>query len=430
MNRRVNHKKLKYHRNKFNSWSSPSFNYLEYNSCEFEESSTTATEISTECEPVKEADDRDSKGRRIILREFLYEDPDLFNSNSKLKQNYGLEWNIQHWKKAGEAETQDSNFDEDQISQRRPNKVQKELNKMLSQPVNMTKAERMMQKMGWQGGALGKHGEGIIEPIAPNASYATKTVGLGQTVKKRKHEMKTEIKEHFDTNVLLYVLDFVKNDSENEIVFDRLLWKNERKRVHNIIEAISSSGSTVSVDFDTVAQMDIAQHINSYNKYFLSTESEGTVPNRYLCLYKEAPEHMYLITPDDLRKEDRDDEDSEEPKDTQEKGKTAELEQDALSNDTSNVENENKPKSKPDEECTIETLLATITEYFLEFISDDNYTEFRFLGPFTMKEINAINIFIAKCTNCDYNENDKLKEAFQNNEYSIDIKEDFNGSTV
>lgn len=32
---------------------------------------------------------------------------------------------------------------------------------------------RMMEKMGWQGGALGKNGEGIIEPITPNASYVS-----------------------------------------------------------------------------------------------------------------------------------------------------------------------------------------------------------------------------------------------------------------
>ncbi|CAG5055908.1 unnamed protein product [Parnassius apollo] len=138
MDIRVNHKKFKYHRNKYNAWNFPSFKYLEYNACGFEESPSTATVIPTECEPDIEAENRDSKGRRIILREFLYEDPDLFDSNNKLKQHYGLEWDIQHWKKAGEAETLDSSFDENQISHRRPNKVEKELNKMLSRPVNMT----------------------------------------------------------------------------------------------------------------------------------------------------------------------------------------------------------------------------------------------------------------------------------------------------
>lgn len=31
----------------------------------------------------------------------------------------------------------------------------------------------MMQKMGWQGGALGKTNEGIVEPVTPDPQYVS-----------------------------------------------------------------------------------------------------------------------------------------------------------------------------------------------------------------------------------------------------------------
>ncbi|CAH2056332.1 unnamed protein product, partial [Iphiclides podalirius] len=150
---------------------------------------------------------RDKKGRRIIKRNSLYKDPDLFNIYLESNNRFGQRF--QGWLKAGEgANTVEVCCN----TNKKQNKVQKKLGEMLAKPVQITKAERMMEKMGWQGGALGKHGEGIIEPIAPNASYATTTVGLGRNEKRPKNELKNKknVKENFDTNVLLHILEFVK----------------------------------------------------------------------------------------------------------------------------------------------------------------------------------------------------------------------------
>ncbi|XP_028162294.1 mucin-5AC-like [Ostrinia furnacalis] len=51
---------------------------------------------------------------------------------------------------------------------------QRKLGKLFETPISsssISKAEKMMLKMGWSGGALGKQGGGIIEPITPNLEY-------------------------------------------------------------------------------------------------------------------------------------------------------------------------------------------------------------------------------------------------------------------
>ncbi|CAF4833210.1 unnamed protein product [Pieris macdunnoughi] len=55
----------------------------------------------------------------------------------------------------------------------RQNAIEKRLNQALQQPVDLGKGESMMKKMGWSGGGLGRSGEGIVEPIAPNAAYVS-----------------------------------------------------------------------------------------------------------------------------------------------------------------------------------------------------------------------------------------------------------------
>ncbi|XP_038217701.1 uncharacterized protein LOC119836446 isoform X1 [Zerene cesonia] len=62
------------------------------------------------------------------------------------------------------------------------NQIEKQLNNALQKPVDMGPGHSMLQRMGWTGGGLGRTGDGIVEPIAPNASYVsgqTRNYGTG-----------------------------------------------------------------------------------------------------------------------------------------------------------------------------------------------------------------------------------------------------------
>lgn len=85
-------------------------------------------------------------------------------------------------------------------------------------------------------------------------------------------------KNVFTTNVLLFILEFVKDDTEAEILFDSCLWKEERKWIHTIVNDIINAEDVT--DCDTVGHMDIVNQIYECNCYVLATQSEGQVPNR------------------------------------------------------------------------------------------------------------------------------------------------------
>lgn len=111
-------------------------------------------------------------------------------------------------------------------------------------------------------------------------SQATKTLGLGQTTATTKHEAFKENKDYFRTNVLLNVLEFVKNETEIETTFECHLSREERKCVHTMVGGLENSANPVESYNYTLEQMDIVQEINKYNQYILGTESEGCGPNR------------------------------------------------------------------------------------------------------------------------------------------------------
>lgn len=96
-------------------------------------------------------------------------------------------------------------------------------------------------------------------------------------------KLKKKDLETFHTNVLLQILEFVKNDYESEIVFDRNLFRNERKQIHNLVNEVINENDVASLG--SVALMDLVQQIRAHNYYVLSTESQGTFPDR-LVLFK------------------------------------------------------------------------------------------------------------------------------------------------
>ncbi|RVE39857.1 hypothetical protein evm_015493, partial [Chilo suppressalis] len=119
--------------------------------------------------------ERDAKNRRIISKESLYKEPPSDEDEQSVEPENNLQpeasdWTSQYWKKAG----RDTNITSPNVQnkqQPKSNKIHKKLNKALSQPLKIDKAASMMAKMGWQGGALGRTGTGIVEPIAPNTEY-------------------------------------------------------------------------------------------------------------------------------------------------------------------------------------------------------------------------------------------------------------------
>ncbi|CAH4029527.1 unnamed protein product [Pieris brassicae] len=236
----------------------------------------------------------------------------------------------------------------------RQNAIEKRLNQALQQPVDLGKGESMMKKMGWSGGGLGRSGEGIVEPIAPNAAYATNKQGLGKaeiqesfdnrggavskplfkqsygpkaidnqwlrkeskakqnqklkrsqfTTKMHRKANKKQLKEILTTAVLEQILDFVQNEREIELLLDKNLTNVERKTVHNLVDEISSNTYVGG----NVTQMELIEQIIEYNDYDLHTESSGKPPNRQLGVYKDAKDFMFLVIPEDLREDMEDNE--------------------------------------------------------------------------------------------------------------------------
>ncbi|KAL0809610.1 hypothetical protein ABMA28_011142 [Loxostege sticticalis] len=111
------------------------------------------------------------------------------------------------------------------------------------------------------------------------------------------HQQRSQLNKVLKENVMNYILEFVRNEREIAILFDKDLHNGQRKTIHRIVEEIRKLGeygdqSRMDEGFDRLSLLYIAKH----NRYVLQTQSEGDPPYRYLCLFKEAPKSMYLIT--------------------------------------------------------------------------------------------------------------------------------------
>ncbi|XP_026742012.1 uncharacterized protein LOC113504101 isoform X2 [Trichoplusia ni] len=176
-------------------------------------------------------------------------------------------------------------------------------------PVKFHQNVAMIQKMR----LLGLYGTDAIEPAFP-AAFAKNRIDSEEyhfefvgPVKPKKVDAKIT----FEMNVLLNILDFVQNNSEVEVVFDRRLKKDERKHIHNIVLMKLKADDLEMVDVKSTAHMELLLQISDKNCYELQTRSSGMHPYRKVCLYKEAPSHVFLIIPDDLKEFPVDDDEEE-----------------------------------------------------------------------------------------------------------------------
>ncbi|XP_059062558.1 uncharacterized protein LOC131855320 [Achroia grisella] len=419
-------------------------------------------------EPVQ----RDNKNRMWILRETLYEDPDLIHfqdspeddpptaeppdTQPQTSHPPGYDWTKQQWQKA-------SNFQGsvDKVTCKVPevctdNKFLKTVMVGLSQPVKLNKAESMMQRMGWQGGALGKTGIGIIEPIAPNITYATRTIGFGQDLYKKPSPIKKVVitkrlknkellqkRPNFNLNVLLHIFAFVRNDSEITMVFDKNLTDGERKVVHQWVNNVINDGDEVDGEVSSPEELEVVKLIHDHNNYLLSTKSEGQKPFRELTIFKEAPAHIYLVIPDDLKDEHTatdvtvtsesydiviDDDGNSTGGDEIDKG---------VNQSADNGAEMKYTDSNTDNMCIKEGQKAPhdiLVEYFIEFSKESEYTEFRFLGLYDSIQLEALNEFwrnIYIYIDGDMNSVDKhYLPAFKNEEIYFTVDQDCNAYNV
>ncbi|XP_060808665.1 uncharacterized protein LOC106141340 isoform X2 [Amyelois transitella] len=343
------------------------------------------------------------------------------------------EWTDQYWQrsgstlkpkgtlpKAGKARrTKDTQF--------KDKTFKKNFIDALAQPLKSSKAESMMQKMGWQGGALGKGGHGIMEPIAPNIHYAQSTIGFGnhtetpepQTPKKKlkkctckKQRTRVQIKRDFVTNTLLYILEFIRNDWETEIVFDPKFSSKERRMIHQCVNDLINEcddeihGNRNMVKITSEVQEKILADIRQFNKYALYTESHGIGNKRHLCLYKDAPEHVYLVTPEDF--------------------KVVEQEQPVVEVMEDNPFLKSIKRNLDLDELTEPGAMGKLIKYFSEFVLEDSYTEFRFLGPFSEDESDCLNAFLNE-VEAGIDNRGKLTRLFEDDKLSFELRENCNG---
>ncbi|XP_049882548.1 uncharacterized protein LOC126378337 isoform X2 [Pectinophora gossypiella] len=112
----------------------------------------------------------------------------------------------------------------------------------MSTPLESDRAERMMRRMGWDGGALGVRGEGIIEPIIP-ALHLAPGAGLGhiKPLPASKKERKEKSGPVFRLKFLQELLTFIRTPelSETTITFPAPLTKNEGSFVKGAEEAFN-----------------------------------------------------------------------------------------------------------------------------------------------------------------------------------------------
>ncbi|XP_053621106.1 uncharacterized protein LOC128681334 [Plodia interpunctella] len=390
--------------------------------------------------------ERDIFNRRIITKVSLYKEPEFFfePENELETPSHGPpktnrceqsqadvskdEWTDLYWRRAGVNTSQGSRAigNRGMATKTRDAQFKKMFMESLAQPIKSSKAESMMQKMGWQGGALGKEGNGIVEPIAPNIDYAQTTIGFGlrtelQAPSKKKkcscpkkQKDRDQKMEDFVTNALLYILEFVQNDWETEIIFDVKFTSKERRILHQCVnELINESGDELyagesnGARITNAAQERALRDIRRYNTYVLYTESHGLVPLRQLCLYKDAPEFVYLVTPDDF-KEEEEEEEEDNP---------------FLKSIKRNLD--------ADDEIDEPGNLGRLIKYFLEFVRDDSFTEFRFLGAFDNELSECLDTFLRAVSAAIRDEDrDRWRKVFRDESVSFQLIENCNGSMV
>ncbi|KAL4717887.1 hypothetical protein ACJJTC_005732 [Scirpophaga incertulas] len=268
----------------------------------------------------EKTDIRDSKSRRIITKEFI-----LGRKYQKAPR---------HKKKQLKQMKQDNHLI--QMEQTRQLLKQKETAQVIQNhlkaaeaPINLDKASRIMAKMGWRGGALGKTGLGITEPIVAHTAYARSTAGLGvaslSDFEKNQGQLTKSASQppavpclargkaaqrisnqNFRMIILDIILKFVQNDYEIEIMFDPKLSNIQRMKIHKLVADLGDykrPSPYARCEQVKTHISDTFYEIRKHNTYLLCTQSEGEGKNRSLCLYKDAPEYMYLITHHDLRED-------------------------------------------------------------------------------------------------------------------------------
>ncbi|XP_047541466.1 uncharacterized protein LOC125074233 [Vanessa atalanta] len=380
---------------------------------------------------------------RTIKREDLYRSPEVqsyMHNNRFLSYKLSnLKNDMKYWRKEEDMPVPPE-VPEKGKSRRKHNKkkneFEKKLNKMLAKPAEISKGKSMLEKMGWKGGGLGKDGAGILEPIIPKATYATKTFGLGHVTEPEQVEERDddlEFNNYFRTNVLLHILGFIKNDLEVDLLFDAALWRCERKRVHNIVQELRKCEIVEELAYDNPIDTAIAGDIIRDNMYLLVTKSAGKAPNRQLCLFKDAPAHIYLIVPDDLKDVVVDEKSNKKyvkisKKESEIERFTKQVKALEVKNDETNANQRTKSETDPPR-----SILGKLVDYFKEFSENTNYTEYRLLGSFDNDEANAIKFFFEICSKRDTarcDERDELLEALNDALLQFEVKEDRDGRLV
>ncbi|CAG5124277.1 unnamed protein product, partial [Candidula unifasciata] len=83
---------------------------------------------------------------------------------------------------------------------------------------------RLLRKMGWYGGGVGKHGSGIVEPVS--LSNVLNREGLGLSAKK-------EITEEYKRRVKQVIENYASSGDQEDLVFSYEFRLNERQVIHD-----------------------------------------------------------------------------------------------------------------------------------------------------------------------------------------------------
>ncbi|GBP92184.1 hypothetical protein EVAR_100049_1 [Eumeta japonica] len=268
-------------------------------------------------------DDYDNRGSRNSLKSLDYaklnSSKDRLDKSGDVRDKNSTHNSIQ-WQPAtkNNIENTDSTNDKGK-GKGRLTKQKTKLLEAMSVPVESDKAMRMMRLMGWQGGALGRRGEGIVEPIIPAIELVT-GAGLGHSPGQGKKERKMESKKgeartaiSFRKEFLENVLDLLRKQdiTEKEVIYERPLSTKEKRFTISSLEALNKRrkvGLNTTEEKDSVCR--ILANLNQMQNLLLTVEFSDSDRSRKIAVDKSLDDESIktsttdrnTVTIDDIKK--------------------------------------------------------------------------------------------------------------------------------
>lgn len=131
---------------------------------------------------------------------------------------------------------------------------------------------KLLKKMGWSGGGVGKYGAGIAEPVS--MSSVINREGLGMSAEKG-------IATNFAENIKKAIQSYVRSNDQNDLVFSSSFTKEERAIIHK--ESVKFNLKSVSHGQGEERFLSLSRKRTAY-ELFLYIQAQGGETSKYILL--------------------------------------------------------------------------------------------------------------------------------------------------